>query len=287
MGLVINTNVASINAQRNLSRTEGSLNTSLARLSSGMRITSAKDDSAGLAISEKMRAQIRGLAQAERNAQDGISMVQTAEGALEEVSGSLIRMRELAVQASTGTLGTEERGYLENEFQALVSEINRIADVTEFNGKKLLNGASSAGVDFQVGLNDVTADRITASIAGDLGGTYASQLGKATTTSTTALDDMHITTASTAQDALAIIDYAIKDISGARGDLGAIQNRLSITVNNLAAQRENMSAANSRIRDVDVASESVSMTRSQILMQAGVSVMAQANQLPSMALSLI
>ena len=143
MGLVINTNVASINAQRNLSRTESSLNTSLARLSSGMRITAAKDDAAGLAISEKLRAQIRGLGQAERNAQDGISLVQTAEGALNEVSGALIRMRELAVQAATGTLGSEERGYLNDEFLALMTEIDRISDVTEFNGKYLLNGLES------------------------------------------------------------------------------------------------------------------------------------------------
>jgi flagellin len=287
MGLVINTNVASINAQRNMNKTVGSLNSSLSRLSSGMRITAAKDDAAGLAISEKMKAQIRGLAQAERNANDGISMVQTAEGALDEVSGILIRMRELAVQSSTGTLGSEERGYLNNEFDDLVTEINRIAEVTEFNGKKLLNGGSSGGVSFQVGLNNVSADKITASIVGTLGGSFASDLGIGGNSGTSALDDQGLDTATNAQKALGIIDEAIKDISGARGDLGAVQNRLSITVNNLATQRENLSAANSRIRDVDVADETVNMTRSQILMQAGVSVLAQANQLPSMALSLI
>lgn len=287
MGLVINTNVASINAQRNMNKTVGSLNSSLSRLSSGMRITSAKDDAAGLAISEKMKAQIRGLAQAERNANDGISMVQTAEGALDEVSGILIRMRELAVQSSTGTLGSEERGYLNNEFDDLVTEINRIAEVTEFNGKKLLNGGASGGVSFQVGLNNVSADKITASIVGTLGGSFASDLGIGGNGGTSALDDQGLDTATNAQKALGIIDKAIKDISGARGDLGAVQNRLSITVNNLATQRENLSAANSRIRDVDVADETVKMTRSQILMQAGVSVLAQANQLPSMALSLI
>ena len=286
MALVINTNVASINAQRNLGRTEGALNSSLARLSSGMRITAAKDDAAGLAISEKMRAQIRGLAQAERNANDGISMVQTAEGALNEVSGALIRMRELSVQASTGTLGTEERGYLDNEFQDLMSEIDRIASVTEFNGTKLLDGSASTGISFQVGLNDVAQDRITASVAGSLGGTYASQLGQASATAT-ALGSQAIDTVTSAQNSLSVIDQAIQDVSGVRGDLGAVQNRLSITVNNLATQRENLSAANSRIRDVDVAYETVAMTRSQILMQAGVSVLAQANQLPGMALSLI
>jgi len=275
MGLVINTNVASINAQRNMMRTQNDLNTSLSRLSSGMRITAAKDDAAGLAISEKLRAQVRGLAQAERNANDGISLVQTAEGALNEVSGALIRMRELAVQASTGTLGDEERGYLNNEFSALMTEIDRIANVTEFNGKYLLNGAASTGVAFQVGLNNVAGnDRISVSI----GATSATSLS---------INTQSISAASKAQSSLSALDDAIKTISGTRGDLGATQNRLQITVNNLSTQRENISAANSRIRDVDVADETVSMTRSQILMQAGVAVLAQSNQLPSMALSLI
>ncbi|MCP4679843.1 MAG: flagellin FliC [Deltaproteobacteria bacterium] len=278
MGLVINTNTSAINAQRNLGRTQSSLATSMARLSSGMRITAAKDDAAGLAISEKLRGQIRGLGQAERNANDGISLVQTAEGALNEVGNSLIRMRELAVQAATGTLGDTERDYLEDEFLALVSEIDRIAAVTEFNGTQLLDGSASTGVVFQVGLDNVTADTITASI----GNTYASQLG-----TTAGIDDQHISTAALAKTSLVVIDAAISDISNVRGDLGAVQNRLSITVNNLATQRENLSAANSRIRDVDVASETVAMTRSQILMQAGVAVLAQANQMPSMALSLI
>lgn len=281
MALVINTNLASINAQRNLNRTESSLNSSLAKLSSGMRITAAKDDAAGLAISEKLRAQVRGLGQAERNANDGISLVQTGEGALNEVSNALIRMRELAVQASTGTLGTEERGYLNDEFNALKVEIDRIANVTEFNGKYLLNGASSAGVDFQVGLNDNSNDRITVSIST----VRTSSLGGATAGS--CMSAQTISTMSGARDTLGVIDLAIQDVSNVRGDLGAVQNRLQTTVNNLATQRENISAANSRIRDVDVASETVTMTRSQILMQAGVSVLAQANQLPSMALSLI
>jgi len=275
MALVINTNVASINAQRNMMRTQNSLNTSLSRLSSGMRITAAKDDAAGLAISEKLKAQIRGLSQSERNANDGISLVQTAEGALNEVSGALVRMRELAVQASTGTLGDEERGYLNNEFSALMTEIDRIANVTEFNGKYLLNGAASGGVAFQVGLNNVAAnDRISVSI----GATSATALS---------INTQSISAASKAQNSLSALDSAIKSVSGTRGDLGAVQNRLQITVNNLSTQRENISAANSRIRDVDVADETVSMTRSQILMQAGVAVLAQSNQLPSMALSLI
>jgi flagellin len=285
MALVINTNVASINAQRNMISTQGSLNTSLARLSSGMRITAAKDDAAGLAISENLRAQIRGLAQAERNANDGISMVQTAEGALNEVSGALIRMRELAVQASTGTLGDTERGYLNNEFKDLMTEIDRIAAVTEFNGTKLLNGAASAGVSFQVGLHKTDSDKITVKIAEYSSGIKTTMIG--ISGSNGPLSSQSISAASKALDALSVIDKAIKDISGTRGDLGAVQNRLSITVNNLATQRENISAANSRIRDVDVAAESVEMTRAQILMQAGVSVLAQANQLPGMALSLM
>ncbi len=279
MGLVINTNLASINAQRNLSRTEDSLHTSLARLSSGMRITAAKDDAAGLAISEKLRAQIRGMAQAERNAMDGISLVQTAEGSLHEVGNILIRMRELSVQAATGTLGDEERGYLNDEFGELIEEIDRISSVTEFNGLPLLDGSSSAGISFQVGLNDETEDRITVSIDT----TYASAIG----TSSATLNTQSISTITGSRAAMDVIDAAIQDISGVRGHLGAAQNRLATTVKNLATQRENLSAANSRIRDVDVAAETVSMTRSQILMQAGVSVLAQANQMPAMALSLI
>ena len=278
MGLVINTNIASINAQRNLSRTEDDLQTSLARLSSGMRITAAKDDAAGLAISEKLRAQIRGMAQAERNANDGISLVQTAEGALDQVSGILTRMRELTVQSATGTLGDEERGYLDAEYDKLMDEIDRIASVTEFNGQRLLNGATSGGISFQVGLTADTMDRITVSIQN----TFASALG-----SGTFLNTQTLSTVTGARNAMAVIDAAIQDVSGTRGDLGAAQNRLSTTVKNLATQRENLSAANSRIRDVDVAAETVEMTRSQILMQAGVSVLAQANQLPSMALSLL
>ncbi|MCU0662761.1 MAG: flagellin FliC [Myxococcota bacterium] len=287
MALVINTNIASINAQRNLARTEGAMQTSMARLSSGMRITSAKDDAAGLSISENLRAQIRGFAQAERNANDGMSLIQTAEGALNEVSGALIRMRELAVQSATGTLGNDERKYVNAEFQDLLSEINRIASVTEFNGTKLLNGSQSTGITFQVGINNVADDRITASIGATIGSTYASKLGDNLGGGTSALQNQSLSAVSKAQKSLGFIDQAIKDISGVRGDLGAIQNRLAITVNNLATQRENLSAANSRIRDVDVAHESVEMTRNQILMQAGVSVLAQANQLPGLALSLL
>jgi flagellin len=248
----------------------------MARLSSGLRITSAKDDAAGLAISEKMKAEIRGLSQAERNANDGISLVQTAEGAMDEISGMLIRMRELAVQSANGTTDSDQKGFLNNEFGQLATEITRIANATEFNGTSLLNadstvtlqvgiGTTAANDQIQVTLKDVAADSaLMSNIAGD-----------------------NIGSAGAAATAIAHLDNAITALSEQRGVLGAFQNRLSSTVNNLATTRENLSASNSRIRDVDVASESVAMTKSQILMQAGTAVLAQANQLPSMALSLI
>jgi len=274
MGMVINTNTMAINAQRNLNKTSSSLSTSMARLSSGERITAAKDDAAGLAISEKMKSQIRGLAQAERNANDGISLVQTAEGAMDEISGMLIRMRELAVQSANGTTDSAQKGFLNNEFEQLSSEITRIADSTEFNGTNLTNGAAS--ITLQVGHSNTSESQISVELKNVTAG--ASGLN---------VDAAAIDTASGARAAMATIDTAITTLSEQRGKLGAVQNRLSSTVRNLATTRENLSASNSRIRDVDVASESVNMTRSQILMQAGTAVMAQANQVPSMALSLI
>ena len=276
MALTVNSNLASLNAQRNLRKTERSLATAMTRLSSGLRINEASDDAAGLAISEKLRAQVRGLAQAQRNANDGISLIQTAEGALNESSDMLIRIRELAVQASNGTLGTSERNAINDEFTALRAEIDRIASVTEFNGQKLIDGSLSTGLSFQVGLNNnATTDRITVSVSSSV----ATALGLSTA--------MTLSTATGAQASLGIIDSAISTVSTRRGDLGAIQNRLYSTINNLAAAHENLSAANSRIRDTDVASESASLMRSQILMQSGIAVLAQANQLPSLALSLL
>ncbi len=276
MGMVINTNVQAINAQRNLSRTSSSLSTSMARLSSGMRITSAKDDAAGLAISEKMKGQIRGLAQAERNANDGISLVQTAEGAMDEISGMLIRMRELAIQSANGTTDTDQKGFLNNEFTELATEITRIAESTSFNGTDLLN--ADATVTLQVGIGTTAAnDQITVNLKDvRASSAYLSNVAAGA-----------VDTATNALTAIGSLDTAIKNVSEQRGKLGATQNRLESTVRNLATTRENLSASNSRIRDVDVASESVSMTRSQILMQAGTAVLAQANQLPGMALSLI
>lgn len=272
------TNVASMNAQRNVRATQSQLSGSLGRLSSGLRIQTAADDAAGLAISEKLKSQIRSLSQAERNALDGVSLIQTAEGAMNEMSGILTRMRELSVQSANGTLGSTERGFLQTEFAALRSELDRVASVTEFNGTKLLDGslATNSEMTFQVGISSTTNDQISVAIeqldSANLGG---------------GLDGLDIGSAAGAQAALGTIDTAIDGLSSARGSLGAAQNRLFVTIANLGTARENLSAANSRIRDVDVATESAAMTRASILQQAGVSVLAQANQAPSIALSLL
>lgn len=276
MAFSIMTNVASLNAQRNLKMTQVSLDKNLGRLSSGLRINKAGDDAAGLAISENLKAQIRSLAQAERNANDGISLLQVGEGAMNEISGILTRMRELAMQSATDTVGNTERGFIQQEFSALIAEIDRIADVTEFNGTPLLDGSAS-NIDIQVGLHDTTNDRITLAVD-DL---HTTVLGGGT------LGAQDVSAKSGAQAALAIIDTAITDVSGSRADIGAVENRLQVTINNIASAHENLSAANSRIRDTDVAEESAAMTRNNILMQAGVSVLAQANQLPGLALNLI
>ena len=279
--MTINTNVASLGAQRNLDRAQQGLQKSMSKLSSGLRINSASDDAAGLAISESMKAQTRSLQQASRNAGDGVSLLQTAEGSLNEVSGLLIRMRELSVQSANGTLTTTQRSSLNNEFGQLRSEIDRIGDVTEFNGLKLLDGTASAGVTFQVGMSNDAASKLTMSIASS----KSSAIGGAATTAR--LDDQSVSTAAGAGTALSVIDDAINDISTTRGNLGAMMNRLGNTMANLASAVENLSAANSRIRDVDVAEETAALTRQQILSQAGVSVLAQANQLPSMAMKLL
>jgi len=280
MAISINTNVASMNAQRNLGRTQGALAGNLGRLSTGLRINTASDDAAGLAISEKLKSQVRSLGQAERNANDAVSMLQTAEGAMNEVSGILTRMRELSVQSANGTLGSDERGFLNDEVTALRDELDRIANVTEFNGNSLLTGGTTGTTfNFQVGIGATSSDSISATIKGvasaDLGGV------------TGGLGSVDISTSTGARDALAVIDQAINDVSSRRADMGSVQNRLNVTISNLGSARENLSAANSRIRDVDVASETADMTRNNILMQAGVSVLAQANQAPSVALALL
>lgn len=273
------TNVASLNAQRNLTGTQSALAASIGRLSSGMRINTAADDAAGLGISENLKADIRSLAQAQRNTNDGISMSQVAEGSMNEMQGIVSRMRELAVQSANQTLGSTERGYIQTEFGQLRNEINRISAVTEFNGQKLVDGSASAGLTFQVGKENTTDDRISMSIT-------------KLTTSTLGSTSLHVASASlstvtNARAALGAFDKAIEQLSTARSKVGAVQNRLQVTVSNLAVSQENLSAANSRIRDVDVASETASLTKAQILSQAGLAVLAQANQLPQSALSLL
>jgi len=275
MALRINTNPVSLRAQQNLSKAQGSLTKNVERLSSGLRINRAGDDSAGSSISSKLSSDTRGLKQASRNTNDAISVIQTAEGAMNEVNGLLTRMRELAVQsANGGTMTSSERAYIDQEFQLLESEINRIVNVTEFNGQKLIDGTMSGGVDFQVGMNNTTNDRISLSVADS----DSTSLG---------LNDDELTSQTGAQKAIDALDTAIQSVATSRGTLGTTQNRLTVTLTNLANMHENLAAANSRIKDVDVASESASMTRNQILQQAGVAVLAQANSLPQSALSLI
>ncbi len=276
MSLSIFSNVPSLDAQRHLSATQRALSSNLGRLSSGLRINAA-GDAAGIAISEKLRSQIRSMAQAERNSNDGVSLLQTAEGAMNEVSGMLTRMRELAVQSSNATVGSTERGFIQQEYTALRDEITRIANVTEFNGTKLTDGSATA-LRFQVGISNSANDAITVAIA-DM---RATALG-----STSFIQTQTLATVTGAQTALGVIDAAISDVSAARATIGSVENRLQVTVANLASSRENLSAADSRIRDVDVAEETAAMTRHNILLQAGVSVLAQANQLPSLALQLL
>jgi len=284
MTISVLTNVASLNAQRNLTSTQAALASSVGRLSSGMRINSASDDAAGLGISENLKANIRGLAQAQRNANDGISMTQVAEGSMNEMQGIVSRMRELAVQSANGTLGSTERGYIQTEFTELRSEIDRISSVTDFNGQKLLNGDASTGLTFQIGSQNSANDRLTMSI----GRLAASTLGGSTLTgSTTRISAASLSTAAKAQSAIGVFDKAIQQLSQSRAKVGAIQNRMTVTVSNLASAQENLTAANSRIRDVDVAQESANLTKAQILSQAGLAVLAQANQLPQSALSLL
>ncbi len=287
MGISIVTNVASLSAQRNLGRAQEMQQSSVGRLSSGLRINRAADDAAGLGISESLRADIRSLSQAKRNASDGISMTQVAEGAMNEIQGIVGRMRELAVQSANGTLGTTERGYIQTEFNALRSEINRITEVTEFNGRKLINGSTAAGVAFQVGIQNTTNDRLTLSIAALSAGALGSTGSVATGAATNVVGSQSLSTASKAQSAIAVFDSAIKQLSTARAGIGAMQNRLSVTLNNLSVSHENLTAAESRIRDVDVAEETSALTRSQILSQASISLLSQANQLPGSALALL
>lgn len=271
MGLRINTNVGALNAHRQLTTNDVALSKSLQRLSSGLRINGASDDAAGLTIAEKMQSQVRGLNQAARNAQDGISMLQTAEGALIETEAILQRMRELSVQASNGTLTSDDQGAIQKEIDELVLEIDRIGSNTEFNKKKLLDGSSdSQGISFQVGAN--AGQTMTVTIAAAL----SSGLGVGTLSMT-----------SDASGAITAIDGAIKSVSESRSQLGAYINRLEHSIKNLSVSAENLSAAESRIRDLDMAAEVMTMTRNQILTQSSTSMLAQANQSTQNVLGLL
>ena len=276
MGLRINTNVVSLSAQRTLGNTNRAQEGSLAKLSSGSRITRSADDAAGLAISEKLKAQVRGVNQAERNANDGISMIQIAEGGLNEVSSILTRLRELSVQAASDTIGDSERKFTDLEYQNLKQEVERISQVTEFNGKKLLTGEGET-YDFQIGINnDDFQDRIKFDTA--MLNSSVESLGVA---------EIGVNSKEGAQESLAVLDSAIEKVSGQRAELGAKQNRLGSTIQNLQVSSENLNAANSRIRDTDYAMETAKNAKLNILNAAGTSVLSQANSQGNMALKLI
>ena len=266
MPMTINTNVSSLNAQRNLSGSQNSLATSMQRLSSGLRINSAKDDAAGLAIADRMNAQVRGMTVAMRNANDGISMAQTAEGALSTVTDALQRMRELGVQAQNGTNSTTDRANLDTEYQQLSQEITRIAAQTKFNGTAIIGAGAGANV-FQVGANN--------------GETLA------ITTTTVATVAGNLTSAANASTAVAALDVAIDTITTQRATYGAAMNRFGMAISNLAISNENQSAAKGRILDADFAVETANLSRAQILQQAGNAMVAQANQLPNQVMTLL
>lgn len=311
MTLDIQTNIASLQTQYNVSQNTAALQGSFAKLSSGLRVNSAADDAAGLAISENMKAQIRSYAVAQRNAGDGISMAQTAEGALGQIHDILGRMRELATQASNGTLGSSDQTNLDNEFTSLKEEIGRIQSSTQFNGKQLIastasgdtTGINPSTVNLQVGLGGLvgstdSSDTLSVSFNGinlGTGGTVSSTdtdstdvVGDYQTDGTIATGTgANLTDTTSAQSALTAIDGAIQLVSNARAGFGAIENRLTYASNNIQTMSTNLTAANGRIVDVDVAAETANMSKNQVLAQAGISVLAQANQLPQLAFGLI
>jgi flagellin len=273
MALIVNNNPASIAAQRNLTGSTNQLGRSVERLSSGLRITRAADDAAGLGLSESLRAQIRSINQAVRNSSDGISLTQIADGAAATIGSLLARLRELSSQAASGTVGNTERSYIDQEFLALRSEIDRIAQTTEFNGQALTSGSTisfSVAVGFRSGA----------------GNTLSLDLNDITTNSL-GLSSVNVSTSANASSALANIDNAISAIATARAEYGSIQNRFEATISNLQITSENLTAAESRIRDADVAYETSQFTKNQILVQAGISILAQANTLPQQALALL
>jgi flagellin len=277
MGLRIHTNVPSLISQRNLRTTRSNLDRTFERLSSGSRLNHAADDAAGMAISESLRAQIRGLGQAERNAQDGISVIQIAEGAISEISNILIRMREISVQGASDTIGQKERNFINIEFQQLLEEINRIAKNTEFNSVPLLNG-TTVNFDIQVGLkNNPSLDRIR------LFDTNSAEVN----TVSLGLNLSSVADKISAQNCLESIDTALNYVTSIRARFGALQNRLQSVINNISVSKENLSTANSRIRDMDMAEETTELTKNQILMQSGISVLGQANTSIKAALGLL
>jgi flagellin len=276
MGLRVGTNVQSLAAQRNLGINSMAQKASIEKLASGSRINHAADDAAGLAISEKMRADIRSIRQDIRNANDGISMIQTSEGAMTEISNILIRFRELSIQAASDTIGDVERGFIDKEVQQLKAEVDRIASVTEFNGHKLLNGQGEM-MEIQVGLNNSpNLDR------------FIYDINKTNVTlNNLGLSNVSVADKASAQQNLSAIDAAISNLSGNRAELGALQNRLQSSINSMQIYDENMSAARSRIWDVDMAAETAELTKENILTQAGISVLGQANQNNQLALKLL
>jgi flagellin len=276
MALIINSNLSSLNAQRNLTTSQNDLNTSLQRLSSGLRINSAKDDAAGLFVAQQITRDIRGLNQAARNAADGISLGQTAEGALGEIANNLQRIREIAVQSANATVG--DRTGLQAEVNQLTQEISRIVQTTEFNGTKLLSGSSS--LTFQVGASGSADNQVTLSTTNLTGiAGYAASL-----TATTTVD---VDSAADASAALSALSSAIDTVNQSRATYGALQNRFEAVISNISVYAESLTAARSRIQDADFAAETASLTRAQILQQAGVSILAQANTLPQAALTLL
>jgi flagellin len=276
MGLRINTNLQAMIAQRNLDQNRRAQEGSLERLSSGNRINRAGDDAAGLAISERIRASTRSLSQAGRNAQDGISMIQVAEGGTNEISNILVRMRELSIQGASDTIGDKERSFIDKEVQQLRAEIDRIASTTEFNGTKLLNGSGTA-LEIQVGIgNNAAQDRLVFDAQQQNVGTDA--LG---------IEGISTANKQSSQENLAKLDSALTRLNENRSALGALQNRLQSTINNIGTYRENLEAARSRIRDTDMAAETSELTRNNILAQAGISVLGQANANPQQVLKLL
>ncbi|MBL7545698.1 MAG: flagellin FliC [Bdellovibrionaceae bacterium] len=276
MGMRISTNMPSLSAQKSLAGSQREIQKSFTQLASGSRITKSSDDAAGLAISENLKSGMRSIYQAGRNANDGISLIQTAEGGLGEISNILTRMRELGIQSASDTVSDKERGFLDKEVQQLKSEVQRIAQTTKFGNQELINGNGKV-YDFQVGINNnADADRISF----DSGESDV-------TISSIGIDGFDFTSKEGAQDALEALDEAQSTVNGFRANLGAIQNRLQATYDNSQTMYENISAANSRIRDTDVAQASSELTRNNILLQASTSTLAQANQIPSQALKLI